>query len=332
MQNLSIIIPVYNVAHYLRECLDSVFIVNNFDGEVICINDGSTDESGKILEEYEKKHNNLKIITQENQGQSVARNNGIAIASKEYLYFLDSDDYLLPNAIKTIEGLINSHPNDFLIYIDCAIDSSNQRLITLPCETSIHFDNAIEAYDELNTKYQITPFASLSIYICKKSLYYDFNLKMVAGRYYEDELQIFEYFCHPIPVYCTHISEPWYYYRTNRTDSTTGTTRLKNLVDSMEITRIMYKNMIDFNLATPARKGKIFNMILQTLIMGYESEYKWKWRKWFYNKDKKIMYDCIQNKYDKKLYTLTAIHPILLAAYKCDRLPTIIRKAINRFL
>ncbi len=91
---LSIIIPVYNVEKFLKQCLDSVFAQTISDFEVICVNDGSTDSSADILEEYKQKYENMVIYTQVNGGLSAARNAGIKIASGKYIGFVDSDDFI----------------------------------------------------------------------------------------------------------------------------------------------------------------------------------------------------------------------------------------------
>ena len=96
---LSIIVPVYNVADYLPKCLDSLLVqdLSQNEYEIIVVNDGSTDNSGKIAEEYSKTYSNIILINQENQGLSGARNTGIQNAKGEYVQFVDSDDYLEPN-------------------------------------------------------------------------------------------------------------------------------------------------------------------------------------------------------------------------------------------
>jgi len=100
--SFSFIVPVYNVEKYLRECLDSVLSQTYTGYEVICINDGSTDGSLTILEEYAEQNERIKIITQENQGLSAARNKGIREASGDYIFFLDSDDWIEPNALEIL--------------------------------------------------------------------------------------------------------------------------------------------------------------------------------------------------------------------------------------
>ncbi len=107
---ISIIIPCYNVEKYLRQCLDSVIDQTLQDIEIICINDGSTDSTLQILEEYAQLDGRIKVISQENQGQSVARNKGLEIATGEFIAFIDSDDYLLSE--KAFEKALKNFTND----------------------------------------------------------------------------------------------------------------------------------------------------------------------------------------------------------------------------
>lgn len=94
---ISIIIPIFNASNYLKECLDSVLIQTLKEIEIICVNDGSTDNSLEILKEYAEKDNRIKVVNQENKGAGFARNEGIKIAKGEFLAFLDSDDYYNDN-------------------------------------------------------------------------------------------------------------------------------------------------------------------------------------------------------------------------------------------
>jgi glycosyltransferase involved in cell wall biosynthesis len=94
MPKVSIIVPVYNVEKYLEKCLDSLINQTLKDIEIICINDGSLDNSINILEKYAIKDNRLKIISQKNAGLSAARNTGINAASGDYIGFCDSDDWV----------------------------------------------------------------------------------------------------------------------------------------------------------------------------------------------------------------------------------------------
>ena len=102
MNKVSVIIPIYNVEKYLRECLDSVVGQTLQDIEIICIDDGSTDNSARIVAEYMERYDNIKLIRQENRGPSCARNAGLDIATGEYVYFLDSDDAIDAKAMEIL--------------------------------------------------------------------------------------------------------------------------------------------------------------------------------------------------------------------------------------
>lgn len=98
----SVIIPVYNVESYLRACLDSLLVQSFSDWETICVNDGSTDGSAAILEEYVAKDNRIKVISQSNSGTATARNTGLRAAQGDYIFFLDSDDWIEPDSLRLL--------------------------------------------------------------------------------------------------------------------------------------------------------------------------------------------------------------------------------------
>lgn len=113
----SIIVPVYNVENYIRECVDSILIQNLENYELILIDDGSTDSSGIICDEYQKKNPQIKVIHKRNGGLSDARNAGIDAAGGRYLWFLDSDDFLLDkNAFMIISEMIKKRNPDVIFF------------------------------------------------------------------------------------------------------------------------------------------------------------------------------------------------------------------------
>ena len=109
MVKFSVIIPVYNSEKFLKECLDSLADQTFEDFEVICINDGSTDNSMAILEDYANKDNRIKVYSQENKGVGAARNYGMELAEGKYINFLDSDDILSKNALKSVHEFFKKH-------------------------------------------------------------------------------------------------------------------------------------------------------------------------------------------------------------------------------
>lgn len=129
---ISVVIPVYNVENYLCECLDSVCNQTFRDIEIICVNDGSTDDSLYILEEYRKKDSRVSIITQKNQGLSGARNTGLMNSNGKYVYFIDSDDYLDLNALNEIYTISEEKNLDMLIFKICSFKDDTKEKFTSP--------------------------------------------------------------------------------------------------------------------------------------------------------------------------------------------------------
>lgn len=110
MKKLSIIIPVYNVAEFLPECLDSIIPQITEECELIIVNDGSTDASASVIEEYQGRYPWLTYISQPNAGLSAARNTGMANAKGQYFWFVDSDDYVEAHAVKTLLDALANNP------------------------------------------------------------------------------------------------------------------------------------------------------------------------------------------------------------------------------
>ena len=132
---VSVIIPVYNVEKYLAECVDSVLGQSDTDYEIILVDDGSTDSSGVICDAYAQKDARIRVIHQSNGGLSAARNTGLKAARGEYVYFLDSDDYIEPHALARLVAKAEQEQADvvffdgFVFFDECEEDSSVSRYI-----------------------------------------------------------------------------------------------------------------------------------------------------------------------------------------------------------
>lgn len=131
---LSIIIPVYNAEKYLKKCLESVFQQNlkPEDFEVICINDGSTDKTQQILEEFQKKYTNIILVNQENSGEAISRNKALSLSNGEYITFLDSDDYYDALTLSKALQMIASQNLDILYLKMNHISEDYQFIQSLP--------------------------------------------------------------------------------------------------------------------------------------------------------------------------------------------------------
>ena len=217
---ISVVVPVYNVQSYLPQCLDSLYAQADETMEIILVNDGSTDESLIVCRKYADTHSNTIIIDQENGGLSDARNVGTKAVSGDYVYYLDSDDWLAPNAIKSLY--------DYAIENDCEIVQGG---FYYAYDDHLLYDNKYkipfvwdrhEAMLELIKNDYVKNFAWGKLYradIVKKH-------QFPKGKYYEDS-----YWQHLIVHECKRygvVPTPLYYYR-QRNSGISGEFSLKNL-------------------------------------------------------------------------------------------------------
>lgn len=112
---ISVVVPVYNVEEYLRECLDSILNQNEGRFEIVAVNDGATDSSREILAEYASLDDRIRIVDQENMGLSGARNTGVAAAAGEYIAFVDSDDFVAPDYLSKMLENAEAHFSDISV-------------------------------------------------------------------------------------------------------------------------------------------------------------------------------------------------------------------------
>ena len=124
---VSVIIPVYNTEEYLEECIDSVINQTLEEIEIICINDGSTDNSLEILNASAEKDRRIKVLSHENKGLGATRNVGIDLAKGEFIYFLDSDDFIDPNTLEETYSLAKEKDLDCVIFQGITYDDENKR-------------------------------------------------------------------------------------------------------------------------------------------------------------------------------------------------------------
>jgi glycosyltransferase involved in cell wall biosynthesis len=126
----SIIIPMYKVADHVTRCIESLQNqdIDKNQYEIICINDGSPDNCQEVVENLQKKYSNIVLINQVNQGVSMARNNGIAIAKAKYILPIDPDDYVVPNSLGRIAKLVQTN-NYQVLYLGFEIFDANQKSI-----------------------------------------------------------------------------------------------------------------------------------------------------------------------------------------------------------
>ena len=116
MEKISIIIPVYNGEEFLKRCLDSIIVQTYQNWELIIVNDGSTDKTKDIIEEYIEKDKRIVVINKDNSGVSDSRNIGIDYSTGDYITFVDADDFLEKNMLLSIIELLNKEKYDVIRY------------------------------------------------------------------------------------------------------------------------------------------------------------------------------------------------------------------------
>lgn len=206
MPKISVIIPVYNVEKYLAECLTSVVNQTFKDIEIICVNDGSTDNSPMILEEFAQKDSRIKIINQENQGMSCARNAGLAVATGEYITFVDSDDYI---ELKTYETIFNSlkQTPDLICFGTNIIEQEIKRFE----HRNKYYDIKFSGLQKATCKHLKNTDVSVWNKIFKASIIKKYNIIFPSKLHYEDYSFVNKYFICCKDVF--YIKEKLYNYR-----------------------------------------------------------------------------------------------------------------------
>lgn len=329
--SLSIIIPVYNVEEYLKQCLDSILVDNQFTGQVICVNDGSTDGSFAILNQYAAKYPNVEVYSQDNQGQSVARNTGLDKAKGDYVLFLDSDDYYSKGTIEFLTDLSIANPDVDFFYMDCAITTEGERFYTLRNNEPVIMP-LIDYYDYEYAQYGSTPQGCVCGGFYKREFIERNHLRMLPNCRYEDELFIFEVFMQKGTCMALHVEEPFYNYRIGREGATTAKYTLTHFFNRRTIVYACYDAMVKSGLQTPARKRKVFDLCEENLIQAYLYGFKSEIKNFFTYEDVRVLKECATSERDNKLFRLANVSPKLLAAYRTDNLPSLWRRLINRFL
>lgn len=201
MAKVSIIVPVYNVENYLRRCLDSLINQTFKDIEIICVNDGSTDNSREILEEYKNKDSRIIIIDKENGGLSSARNTGLKYVTAPYVAFVDSDDWVEPETFETA-----------LKYMDCDIDAVNfgARIVIEGIDENSDRAKYEKEYHKINMsgKYKICNETIKQLSntcwnkLYRKEIIDKFEIDFPEGNLFEDGEFFHKYFLHVKNVYC----------------------------------------------------------------------------------------------------------------------------------
>lgn len=246
MPKVSVIIPIYKVENYLEECLNSVVNQTLDDIEIICVDDGSPDRSGDIAVEYAKKHHNIKVIRKENGGLSSARNAGLDVARGKYIYFIDSDDYIMKDALESLYNRAEKEELD-IIYFNTRpffenddVKSKNRNYIDYYKRkgdySGVHTGQSMFALMRKENEF----FGSACLQFIKRSLLEENDLRFYHGIIHEDNL--FSFKCVMLAQRVGYINKAYYLRRVHDDSIMTVKKSMKNVEGYL----VSYAEMISF--------------------------------------------------------------------------------------
>lgn len=307
---ISIIIPVYNVEQYLKACLDTVVAQNYSDFEVICINDGSTDGSKSILDEYAAKYSNISIIHQENKGLSAARNAGIRAAKGDYIFFLDSDDWIEPDTLKMLTEKQNGEDllcfNGRRYFEDGTTETPDAGIV----EDRLTGWEYYNKYALVSRKFH---FVCTVLRLYRREYLLKNNLFFKEGIYHEDNLftPLACYYAKSVKV----IPDILYVYRI-REGSITQTTNVQRLFDMITVANKLSAFFIPLS---GIDKRTVYREIAGEYFKGFMSEE----RKIYGRNDSELIQKINWESYrtvslyprHRRVYGLLSVHPVLFRLY-----------------
>lgn len=222
---LTVIIPVYNVEKYLKRCVESVIAQDWKNYEILLVDDGSTDHSPQICDDYVKAYDFISVIHKENGGLSEARNTGISLAKGEYVYFPDSDDWLEPQTFAELGEMLESREFEIVSFNREFVKGEEEIIQSEPKVTQVF--NGKDAFVQMLKHRYITGFANDKIY--RKSLFMDHDILFPRGKYYEDLGTNYKLFLSAKKVYATN--QKYYHYLIDNPDSITQSWNEKKFRD-----------------------------------------------------------------------------------------------------
>ena len=228
MTTVSVIIPCFNAAKYLDKCLDIILEDKLENKEIILIDDGSTDNTYDLMQKKVKNHPEIKIIKQKNAGQAVARNKGIKKATGKYLFFVDIDDFLAPDAIFKLYEIAISKDSDY-VYGNYYKHYADKDVVESNYFTADSKKNAILA--------NFAPWGKL----IKKDLITKTNFQFYEGKIFEDIAVIPTLAAQAQNPY--FVSDAFYYYNLANTESTIrGTSFNPKYADILDVSDYLYNS------------------------------------------------------------------------------------------
>lgn len=277
----SVIVPVYNVEKYLEVCVQSILNQSFHDYELILIDDGSSDSSGNICDEYAKNNERIKVIHQDNGGLSCARNTGIKAAAGDYLIFIDSDDWIDSNALEAFDRIIVEKQPE--VIETKLVEEYEDKTVVRDQKYTDYLSEEYTRERALNwILYETEDTWPAPKRICDRQFILDHNLLFAEGRLQED-IDWTTRLCCCAESFAGY-DQPWYHYRMKREGSISNSIHAKYITDVIEMAAID-RNLCDANdvFTTKAFNAMMCSVYIAINLYKYCNE-----------EDKRIVSSCIK--------------------------------------
>lgn len=311
---LSVIVPVYNVEPFLEQCIESVICQSLRDLEIILVDDGSTDSSPKICDKYALQDSRIKVIHKKNAGLGMARNSGLAIASGEYVTFIDSDDLIDSNAYESLCNMADEHNLD-VVRFACNRFRGDDEALNTRYDCSFQFTDSSSCINQLalaifdsNGCESFAIGGSVCMAIFRRNIIVDNSLQFVSERKYISEDYIFSflfYLCSRRVGWCLNT---YYHYRTNE-NSLTRTVCLDKIKKAEVYTKYVLSILAEKHMPENTYRyawgyyisaSRVFTRFVLHSGMKYSEK-----KKWFY-----------QQSFNEYLKSISLKYPVQLMPFK----------------
>lgn len=241
---ISVIVPVYNVELYLRDCLNSLVSQTTPFFEIILVNDGSTDDSRNICEEYCSQNDNIVLIDQDNQGLSSARNTGLKYTNGDYIVFVDSDDYVTNDMNESVQKFLMNTKVDILYYNADIVDELHGEYTECLIRSDFLNGHVMKGIKYLEECFPDDYRCSACLAAYKKDFLDKNNIFFPVGLYYEDNIFFMKTVLRAESVLC--VPDRFYIRRLRNDSIMTGKVTQKKCLDHIAINMLIWRELIDY--------------------------------------------------------------------------------------
>ncbi len=288
----SIIVPMYNVDAYAKQCINSILSQAFKDFELILVDDGSTDKTGVIIDEYAEEDNRIRPIHKENGGLVSARKTGVKVAKGDYVVIVDGDDWVDSDYLHNASKVINQNHPDIVTYNYYTDDGEHCRISKVDNHNLLYGLNTLNDISTFVESILLRSFPAVWSKIMKRELYVEQQLrvndKITMG---EDGMVVFPLICHCCSIYVTN--EAYYHYRYNPQSMTKNKKKVYSGNAALLRIKHLEKELTDFRTKNEQISAYAVHAIMNVSLSHFRNRNYWVARRY----TKRILNHKIAKKY-----------------------------------